>query len=87
VILRLRAAPQYFLIVAQRRAANACCGNRYEYRKGGQIMDAQVQAAAALYLLLTPKQKDEMLALIERILAEEEQKIALEPNGGTQDVV
>lgn len=27
-------------------------------------MDAQVQAAAALYLLLTPKQKDEMLALI-----------------------
>ena len=50
-------------------------------------MDAQVQAAAALYLLLTPKQKDEMLALIERILAEEEQKIALEQNGGTQDVV
>ena len=49
-------------------------------------MDAQVQAAAALYLLLTPKQKDEMLALIERILAEE-QEIALEPNGGTQDVV
>ena len=35
-------------------------------------MDAQVQAAAALYLLLTPKQKDEMLALIERILAEEQ---------------
>lgn len=50
-------------------------------------MDAQVQAAAALYLLLTPKQKDEMLALIERILAEEEQKIALELNGGTKDVV
>lgn len=50
-------------------------------------MDAQVQAAAALYLLLTQKQKDEMLALIERILAEEEQKIALELNGGTQDVV
>lgn len=50
-------------------------------------MDAQVQAAVALYLLLTPKQKDEMLALIKRILAEEEQKIALEPNGGTQDVV
>lgn len=50
-------------------------------------MDAQVQAAAALYLLLTPKQKDEMFALIERILAEEEQKIALELNGGTQDVV
>lgn len=50
-------------------------------------MDAQVQAAAALYPLLTPKQKDEMLALIERILAEEEQKIALELNGGTQDVV
>lgn len=49
-------------------------------------MDAQVQAAA-LYLLLTQKQKDEMLALIERILAEEEQKIALELNGGTQDVV
>ena len=49
-------------------------------------MDAQVQAAVALYLLLTPKQKDEMLALIERILAEE-QKIALELNGGTQDVV
>ena len=44
-------------------------------------------AAVALYLLLTPKQKDEMLALIERILAEEEQKIALEQNGGTQDVV
>jgi hypothetical protein len=40
-------------------------------------MDAQVQAAAALYLLLTPKQKDEMLALIERILAEEEQKNSL----------
>ena len=50
-------------------------------------MDAQVQAAAALYLLLTPKQKDEMFALIERILAEEERKIALEANGGTQDVV
>lgn len=50
-------------------------------------MDTQVQAAAALYLLLTPKQKDEMFALIERILAEEERKIALEPNGGTQDVV
>lgn len=49
-------------------------------------MDAQVQAAAALYLMLTPKQKDEMFALIERIL-EEEQKIALEQNGGTQDVV
>lgn len=51
-------------------------------------MDAQVQAAAALYLMLTPKQKDEMFALIERILEEEEeQKIALEQNGGTQDVV
>lgn len=50
-------------------------------------MDAQVQAAAALYLMLTPKQKDEMFALIERILAKEEQKIALEQNGGTQDVV
>lgn len=50
-------------------------------------MDAQVQAAAALYLMLTPKQKDEMFALIERILSEEEQKIALEQNGGTQDVV
>lgn len=50
-------------------------------------MDAQVQAAATLYLLLTPKQKDEMLALIERILAEEERKIALELNGGKQDVV
>nr|DAV27891.1 MAG TPA: hypothetical protein [Caudoviricetes sp.] len=49
-------------------------------------MDAQVQAAA-LYLLLTLKQKGEMLALIERILAKEEQKIALEPNGGTQNVV
>lgn len=46
-------------------------------------MDAQVQAAVALYLLLTLKQKGEMLALIERILAKEEQKIALEPNGGT----
>lgn len=50
-------------------------------------MDAQVQAAAALYLMLTPKQKDEIFALIERILEEEEQKIALEQNGGTQDVV
>lgn len=50
-------------------------------------MDAQVQAAAALYLTLTPKQKDETLALIKRILAEEEQKIALEPTGVTQDVV
>ena len=37
-------------------------------------MGAQVQAAAALYLLLTPKQKDKTLALIERILAEEEKK-------------
>ena len=50
-------------------------------------MDAQVQAAVALYLLLTPKQKDEMLALIERILEKKKKKIALEPNGGTQDVV
>lgn len=50
-------------------------------------MKAQAKIVAALYLMLTPKQKDEMLALIERILAEEEQKIALEPNGGTQDVV
>lgn len=50
-------------------------------------MKAQAKIVAALYLMLTPKQKDEMLALIERILAEEEQKIALELNGGTQDVV
>lgn len=49
-------------------------------------MKAQAKIVAALYLMLTPKQKDEMLALIERIL-EEEQKIALEQNGGTQDVV
>lgn len=50
-------------------------------------MDAQVQTAAAFYHLLTPKQKGEMFALIERILAEEEQKLALEPIGGMQDVV
>jgi hypothetical protein len=50
-------------------------------------MKAQAKIVAALYLMLTPKQKDEMLALIERILEEEEQKIALEQNGGTQDVV
>lgn len=50
-------------------------------------MKAQAKIVAALYLMLTPKQKDEMLALIERILAEEEQKIALDLNGGTQDVV
>lgn len=50
-------------------------------------MKAQAKIVAALYLMLTPKQKDEMLALIERILAEEAQKIALELNGGTQDVV
>lgn len=50
-------------------------------------MDTQVQTVAALYLLLTPKQKDEMFALIKRILADEERKLALNPNGGTQDVV
>lgn len=50
-------------------------------------MKAQAKIVAALYLMLTPKQKDEMLSLIERILAEEEQKIALAQNGGTQDVV
>ena len=44
-------------------------------------MDAQVQAAAGLYLLLTPKQKDEMLAIVWRAIAEEERQIEKESAG------
>ena len=44
-------------------------------------MDAQVQAAAALSLLLTPKQKDEMLAIVWRAIAEEERQIEKESGG------
>jgi hypothetical protein len=44
-------------------------------------MDAQVQAAAALYLMLTPKQKDEMLAIVWRAIAEKERQIEKESGG------
>lgn len=44
-------------------------------------MKAQAKIVAALYLMLTPKQKDEMLAIVWRAIAEEEWQIEKE-NGG-----
>ena len=44
-------------------------------------MKAQAKIVAALYLMLTPKQKYEMLAIVWRAIAEKERQIEKESGG------
>lgn len=44
-------------------------------------MKVQARIVAALYLMLTPEQKDGMLAIVWRAIAEEERQIAEESGG------
>lgn len=46
--------------------------------KGGEEMDNQVKMAAALFMMLTPEQKDAMLNLVENLLLEQEQHPSVE---------
>ena len=41
-------------------------------------MDNQVKMAAALFMMLTPEQKDAMLNLVENLLLEQEQHPSVE---------
>lgn len=47
-------------------------------------MKAQAKIVAALYLMLTPEQKDEMLAIVWRAITKKEQKITEKSRGRKQ---
>lgn len=44
-------------------------------------MKVQAKIVAALYLMLTPEQKDEMLAIVWQTITKKEQKITEESGG------
>lgn len=44
-------------------------------------MKVQAKIVAALYLMLTPEQKDEMLAIVWQAISEKERQIAKESGG------